>query len=410
MPSKLLTDPFIRNYPTPSKRVEIFDSQVTGLAVRITMKGVKTFVLRYYTPENRNMNRFTIGKFPAISLAEARKLAKDFLLGVQSGNDPMNDKRTKQAEAAKQAARITFDTLCTQFLHDHVSKLRFNTRNDYSSRINKHIRPALKSKLIENFTRQDARRLLAVYADNNQPVQANRIHAILSKMLNFAVEEGYIRANPMLGLPKLGREKSRERAYDNAEIASLWDAFEKQDTIHGTYLKVLLMTAQRRGEVVKMKWEHIDFGTGVWNIPAENTKNKVEHYIPLQPLALDMIESLKPLTGEQAFVFNSMRVDNTPIAGFTKLIMRIKKMTSIKDFRLHDLRRTVATNLAKDGVPIHVLKKILNHTEGKKQDITSVYNRYDYMDEKRTALINWSRNLMGIVNGSTGEAKIYSIG
>ena len=400
------TDSFIKSLPAPEKQTEMFDASLEKFGLRLYPTGTKTFFIAYHSSQKGNVQKFNIGKYPTITLYEARKRARDLIAKLQMGIDPVYEKQKNKLEALKATQRITFDELCTQFIRDHVSKLRQHSQNDYISRINKHIRPAFSTILVEDFTRRDARRFIGEFVDNNQPVHGNRIHAVLAKMLNFAVEYEYIKVNPIIGLRKMGKETSRDRYYSPDEITALWSAFESEgDPVHGL-LKILLLTGQRRGEVSKMKWTDIDFTNNVWTIPASNTKNKIEHYIPLVPDAVGIIKSLYPLTGEQEFVFNSLKVDNTIISGFSKISTRICKKSGISDFRFHDLRRTVATYIAKDGTPKHVLKKILNHTEGKREDITNVYDRYDYMDEKRTALLNWERTLKAIITGEQIGAKI----
>lgn len=404
-----LTDKLLRSLKAPEKTTEIYDTVVSSFGIRLQPGGSKAFFIAYWSKEVDNARKFTIGKFPAMPLTEARKVARDCFADIQKGIDPLHEKRKKQAENAKEADNITFDTLCDLFIDMHVSKLRKGTQADYTSRINLHIRPVLKNKKVEQFSRRDARNLLFPYVDNGQGVHANRIHAVLSKMLNFAVDAGYIAVNPIIGMQKMGTEKSRQRHYTESEIQALWQAFATEaEPIH-YFLKVLFLTGQRRGETAKMKWNDIDFSTGVWTIPAENTKNKKEHFIPLPPLAIELIEKLKPLNSDHDYVFNSLIKANTPINAHSKITKRISKVSGVNSFRIHDIRRTVATLLAKEGTPRHVLKKILNHTEGERADITSVYDRYDYLDEKRQALMGLERSIQLITTGETAPAKVYKI-
>lgn len=406
MPTKRLSDQHLRNIQPQKKRYELFDQHVKGLGIRVSPGGSKTFFISYHSPIDDNSRRFTLGKFPALSLSEARKQAKRLFIDIAQGNDPGKEKR-KREQAEKQ--KIDFNLLADQFLLEHVVHLKPNTQKVYKSIIERHIKQALGKIEVQDFTRQDARRYLKTFADKDQPVHGNRVHANLSKMLNFAVDEGYIKANPMNGLPKLGKESSRERAYSNIEIKKLWEGFESEYSVTNAFLKMLMLLAQRRGETAHMKWSDIDLNKKLWTIPATDTKNNMEHTVPLNDVSIGLIGQLKPITGSQTYVFNSLYKDNTPINSFTKLANRIKKRSGIEDFRIHDLRRTVATQLAKDGVPQEVLKKILNHTTGMKQDITSVYNRYDYLEEKRTALNNWERILKQIISGENQDCTIRSI-
>jgi len=403
------TDSFIKSLPAPDKQTEIFDASLEKFGLRLYPSGTKTFFIAYHSAIKGNVQKFNIGKYPTVTLYDARKRAREIIAKLQLGIDPVYEKQKNKLEALKASQRITFNELCALFIKHHVSKLRKHTQNDYISKVNKHIIPTFGNMIVEDFTRRDARLFIGEFIDNNQPVHGNRIHAVLAKMLNFAVEHEYIKINPIAGLKKMGNEKSRDRYYTPEEIKALWSTFEKQGEPIAGLLKMLLLTGQRRGETSKMKWTDIDFNSNVWTIPASNTKNKIEHHVPLTHEAIEIIKKLHPLTGEQSFVFNSTIRQNTALNGFSKISTQICKESGISDFRFHDLRRTIATYIAKDGTPRQVLKKILNHTEGKKEDITNVYDRYEYMDEKRTALMNWERTLKSIITGEQIGAKITQL-
>lgn len=406
MPAIKLNDKYLRNLKAKEKRIYVYDSLITGLGVRITPAGVKTFFISFYSVEKGYNKRFTLGKFPALGIADARNRAAALLADAKRGIDPGEQKRKREQ---KRREAVTFKVLAKSFIADYLPKLKPSTQGVYKSHISTHIVPKLGRKELKDFTRQDARRFLKTYAEAGQAVHGNRIHATLSKMLNYAVDEGHIQGNPVLGLAKLSNEQSRERAYNRDEIKALWEAFEAEAANVAPLLKMLMLTGQRRGETARMKWADVNPQKGVWIIPRSETKNKQEHTVPLTPMAMDLLAELKPLTGEQPYVFNSLHKEATHVNSFSKLTIRIQKRSGVSDFRIHDIRRTVATQLAEDGTPQQVLKKILNHSAGARQDVTAIYNRYDYLEEKKTALLNWQRILSGIIAGEDAECNVRTL-
>jgi integrase len=160
--------------------------------------------------------------------------------------------------------------------------------------------------------------------------------------------------------------------------------------VSGAFIQTLLLTAQRRDEVSTMRWQDIDLEARVWTLPRENTKADRAHEIPLAPLAIEVLTAL-PRTGE--FVFSSTRGER-PITGFSKLKAHTDQLAAFSDWRLHDLRRTAGTGMARLGIAVSTISRVLNHQEG---GVTKIYNRYSYLDEKRHALETWARRVESLV-------------
>jgi integrase len=168
-------------------------------------------------------------------------------------------------------------------------------------------------------------------------------------------------------------------------------------------LKMLLICGQRAGETRLAEWKHIDKNF-IWRIPAENTKANREQNLPLPSLAVNILEELRKETGQSDYIFASSREKNAPISWLQNAAKRVRDNCSVDDFRLHDLRRTVASNLAKLGYDRTVIGKILNH-KGLAGDsmVTAVYDRYDYMDQKSEALKEWGDCLFKILKEKENE-------
>ena len=400
---KELTDPFIKAMPKPEKRIEIPDGAKPGLFLRVTPSGHKSFVYRYRS--GSEIKRYTIGSYSNVSLSDARKEVKRIHRDLKMGIDPIVQKnRITQKQ-------LTFRELAELFQKEHFKKLKESTRRDYKSRINKHLVPEFGRMAIEDIQRGHIKRFLMPFAED-QPSHANRMQSILSKIFSFAVNEEFTNNHPLKKMPKFGNEIKRERWYNKEEVKALWKAFEERPQPLQSLLKVLLLTGQRLGETSRMKWEDIDTGRAIWIIPESETKAGRMHAVPVAGGFKDILEALHPLTGHTDYVFASPFDNSKPLTYFKPAMEDIRKCEEApKDFRIHDLRRTAATYMAEIGTDRTTLGKLLNH-KGLAGDshVTSIYDRHDYMEEKRRALIRWDSYLQQIITGEKSKSKVFKIG
>ncbi len=223
--------------------------------------------------------------------------------------------------------------------------------------------------------------------------EANRTHAQLRKMFNWALARDLVEKNPVAGLPRPAQERRRQHVLREDEIVRFWEALERESPAVAASLKLRLYTAQRGGEVLTMRWEDIELSTGWWTIPGERSKNDLSHRVFLVAAA----RALLPARGDSPWVFPN-RDGTGPMPSTQKSIERVRKRAGI-ELRGHDLRRTAASHMASIGVPRLVLAKILNHVE---RGVTAVYDRYSYDREKREALETWARHLHEILGPSCG--------
>lgn len=394
MPIIKLTHLFVTNPPLPEKpggRVEYYDTIVEGLVLRVTSTGYKSYNLRY----GEEGTRFTIGQADDISLADARDFARDLKYKIRLGEDPQADKvKKRRTPKAK-----TVGDLADLFIKRHLPNLKETTSKDYERRINNFILPKLGKFEINEVERYHVIELLEDIAegDNPAPVQSNRVRAILSSMYSFGLNRGLANTNPVQLVKPLGKENTRKRVYERHEIKILWDTFETINEPFKSLFKMLLICGQRAGETRLMRWDQIE--NGVWTIPIENTKAKRAQVLPLPPIALKVLEERKASLQNSEYVFASPMNPAEPIAWLQKVAGEVRVQSEIPDFRLHDLRRTVATYMAELGVDRTTLGKVLNH-KGLAGDhqVTAVYDRHDYIDEKKEALLNWNNKLTEITH------------
>lgn len=377
------------------------DTLIKGLAIRITKTGKKTFSYRYKIKDKGK--RYTIGDFPTVSLAQARSRAEELYVLAKQEIDPQREKMEK-----RNSQDLTIRELASLFMKHHFPKLRESTSTDYRRRIENTILPALGDINVKELNRIEIIRFLDEVSEN-APSQHRKFRALLSSMYSFAIGSALCEFNPVSSIRKGPKTKRRERYYSESEVKELWKAFEEEVEPFSSLFKILLLTGQRRGETMRMKW--VDIKENVWVIPADQTKAGRSHHLPLSTMAIKLLDEIKALTGDSDYVFESPRCNNQPLNSSTQNASnRIKKKTSVKDFRLHDLRRTAATHMAKLGVERTVLGKVLNH-KGLSGDnsVTAIYDRFDYMDEKRIALQRWSDHLYAILNPNRQKAKIYKL-
>jgi integrase len=392
MPTMRLTDRTIAGLTTPTRR-EFFDLALPGFGVRVTPDGRKSFVLLYRT--NRKLRRLTIGTYPTITLSKARELAEAALRKATIGRDP--------AAERQQMREHTVGALAALYLEQHAKRKKRSWRDDA-----RMIRQELKtwaSRPVASLRRADVRELLERLVERGAPTLANRVLALVRKMLNFALDQEWVEANVAAKMPRPAVEHSRTRVLAPDELGTVWawlerwppdEADDRARThwrLNRAALKLRLITAQRGGEVISMRWADLDLKGGWWTIPASVTKNALPHRVPLTSMARAILSELRsqaPETAEHVF------------AGIRGTTHRHRVLDGLKvtDLRPHDFRRTAASMMAAGGVSRLTISKILNHVE---TGVTAVYDRHSYDPEKRAALEWWAAKLQAILENNDGS-------
>jgi integrase len=299
--------------------------------------------------------------------------------------------------------------------------------------IDKDLRPAWKSKRAHDVMRRDVIRLLDNIVDRGAPIQANRTLALIRKIYNWGIGRDLVESNPCTQIKAPGTEKQRDRVLSEIEIKALWEAFEAEGKAIEPMFKLRLITAQRGGEIESMRWQDINLASGWWTIPAEYSKNKLSHRVPLSDMAIHILlahkkamdTDLKKIkhkvqkSGKAEDMGNHERKKEKyskwlfpspvykckgPISNVQKAAQRVNEYSRVDDFKLHDLRRTAASYMTGMGILRLVVSKILNHVE---QGVTRVYDRHSYDNEKRVALDKWARRLQTILTGE--KAKVVKL-
>lgn len=404
MPKLKLDHQTIHGLNKPETPTAFYDTVESGLTLRLSKAGSKTFAYRYRF--NGKNKRYTIGKFPAISLSEARKKVQKLKVQVNEGIDPNAEKHRKRYECNS----TTFEDVVRDYKMRHLPTLREKTRNEYERIIDKELLPKLGQFELTKIYKNQIMELLdeIAYGKNPHPTMANRVRARLSGIFSFAQERGLIEVNTVDLVPKYkSGERRRERFYSDEEIIELWTFFEDWNEPIQSALKMLLICGQRKSETLSMRFDEIR--DGIWTIPGSKTKNGYANVVPLPNLALEIISEMKDNSNGNIYVFESPKDHQQPISWLGRATKHIKVQSSVKDFRMHDLRRTVATNLAKLGVSREIAERLRNHRKASGEaGLEGIYNRYDYMKEKREAMNTWNLRLNKIISGEL-EAIITKI-
>jgi len=404
-----LTDAYLRRMPRPPRRIELRDSIVTGLVLRAGPSGAKTWGVRYRARGRAAV--LTLGPYrtegsgaDGLTLAEARARARATMNEVRSGGDP---------QAAKIEARNapTVAEMAEAFLADgrsvrsHRRAWRESTRAERERLIRREIVPAIGRKRPEDVTKADLRNLSEAIA-KRAPILANRVLAVCHTLFRWAVQTDRLGALP--AFPQRPRsESTRDRVLSEDELRRVWGAMADEPGIVGRAFALLLLTAQRKSEVLRMRWADLTQEGHVWwwTIPADVAKNGRAHRVPLVAAVLDVLDGLRVLAGDSPWVFPSAEAER-PIRYVQKAADRLWSRSRVEAATLHDLRRTAATLMARSGVSRFVVGRVLNHTE---TGVTAIYDRHEYDSEKRTALETWARTLHAIATGAHRTADVVPL-
>lgn len=368
-----------------------WDRKNPGFGVRVTPRGIKTFVFKY-TSDGRS-RWITYGQFPALSLADARKKYLVDKGAVANGADPG---RTKQEDKHQRITNPTGKELVKLFCEGYT-KPRPSTMAEYKRTLEVDFVPALGSLKSADINRRDIRNLIFKKA-KTAPVAANRLLAAIGVMFTWAIKEEYLDASPCVLIDKPHQEKSRDRVLNNQEIASLM-AWSHPSTTN-ILLKLILLTVKRPGEWRLAKWQHVDFKKQTFFVPAENSKNRHEYLTPLPPSSIKL---LKKLPTHSEYIFPGPKTDEPMTkTGVCRFMARHYADMKIEKATPHDLRRTAVTNLAELGTPFHVIKKLEGHKDG---SVEAIYNRYDYQPEMKSAL----RKLENKILTKPAQGKVVSL-
>ena len=407
MPRTHLTATVVERMKPPKKgRLEYADNVLPGLSLRVTENGSKSWSLHYRvageggeTEGGRQLKgklkRMTLGRYPLVDLTQAREKARTALELADAGVDPVHARR-HDITARREAKANTVGAVAAAFIERYRKRRnKPQTWREGKSVLDRLVLPHWSGRPIADIHRRDVIDLLDYILDHHRPHAANKALKEIRKLFNWAVERELVEASPAVHVNLPTKEHHRDRVLTEDEIVAVWQACAHLGFPFGALIRMLLVTGQRRNEVAHMRWSDLDLENRAWTVPREVTKSDRAHQMPLSTLAVEVLESLPRFNGHYVFSTTS---GEKPVSGFSRAKRRVDALSGANNWRLHDLRRTAASGMAKLGTPINVLSKVLNHVSAAGQGgVTAIYNRYGYEAEKRQALEAWSRHLSDLV-------------
>lgn len=375
--------------------------------MKVTRSGRKVYVVQYrmggrgFPTKRRTIGADGSPWTPLTARAEAERV----LHMVGLGQDPA----VAEQEKERQQLHGRFEQLAEHFLADSQRNWAPRTYINRKSDIERWLLPVLGKKTLCSITRRDITAVLDRIPDG-RPALPRNVFVLMRTIFNWALGRGDIEKSPTLGMKVPRAAPERHHILADDELVVVAATAPKLGPVWGNLVHMLILTGQRLREVAHIEWSELDRVGRIWQIPRSRTKNGRDHVVPLNRAALATLDAIAGVEADDeeerkwprsGFVFS--HVPGTPVSGFSKVKARLDAMLAattdpvVRPWRLHDLRRTVATNMQRLGVRFEVTEAILNHVSVTQAGVASVYQRHDWLDEKRAALDAWGDKLVAMV-------------
>ncbi len=406
--------------PAGAKDALRFDADLPGFGLRITAAGSKVFIAQYSTATGKR--RVKLGTFGALTVEEARRAAKSVLGAAAGGADPFAANKAKaEAERREQAAAaFTFGKLVEEWGAAREGQRRPSYIREAKACMTRNL-PAWNEMPARDVTKNIAVPALNALRTKKGAVAANRTLAYARAAYSWALSQDKVPTNPLRDIARPGREESRERVLTADELGIIWRGAESLTAVRAAFVRVLMLTMGRRDEIASMAWHELDSPTDptVWTVPRERTKNRRAHIVHLSAPARSIIAGLPRIKGNQHVFAGEGK---GPIGGFStikaKIVVAIAKEAAgdssahrqeVADWRFHDFRRAGVTALAGMGFAPHVCDRLLNHITGSIQGVAAVYQRAEFLPERRRALDAWATLITTPVEGEAVAGNVVPI-
>ena len=391
MPARTLTDVQVRAVKAgPDERLVIYDAKARGLCLRVTAR-TRSWSFIYRPMGAKKQKRYTIGDYPAWSLAAAREKALMLRRMVQDGGDPV-----LQMKIRREA--LTLSRMAERFITQ--SRGRMRSSDTYEALLRRDVLPLIGDRHAGEITRAEIGNLLDKIA-TRAPVVSNRVHTVLSSLYSWAVSEGLVLSHPVHGLRKRHDEVARDRVLADDEIRRFWKATETMAPAWRDVLRLILLTAQRSGECAGIQAEEVDLRSALWVLPPERVKNGHRHIVPLVGEALAIVRRLTDGTGQTGPLILSPRRHEINSLDVAKAVQRFRhQLFGDAPAKAHDIRRTAATLMGRLEIDQMTIARVLNHAGTTRATVTgSTYDRHTYEPQMRRALEALDGEIRHILTG-----------
>jgi integrase len=383
MPRLKLTKSAIDVLPTPAKDVVYWDSGCPGFGVKITPKGRKVFIVLYRSGgTGSRLRKYTIGPYGRVTLHQARAAALKIFAARTEGRDPAAEKQ----QARRRLVVDRVEDVVELFITEHVSKTR--SAREISRLLRREVNPRWGTRSVHEIGKRQIIELVTEVAAGGTPSAANKLLKVVKAFLGWCVGRAILDVSPANGLAAPARERARDRLLEDDELARILRAARQMDGPYDGIVALLALTGQRREEVAQLTWDEVDLASHTWTLPASRTKNGKPHIVHLSKEAIVVLMRV-PKLGKFVFSLSGTK----PFQSFSAAKHKLDKLSGVSDWRLHDLRRTCVSGMARLGVPPHVADKVLNHQSGTISGVAAVYQRHEFLAERKDALERWSAHL-----------------
>jgi len=367
---KSLTELVVRKAKATKQRYDIFDGAFRGLGLRVATSGTKSWFIMKRV--NGKMTRATIGRFPEMSLTDAREAALPA------------SKKMLEGKALEKKDTDLFSYVVADWLERDQKKNK--TYKQVENAINKYALPKFGGMRVQQVKKSDVFKIIDKI-HNTSPVSANRNLAYLKRFFNWCLERDLIEVNPAITIKSLSKEMSRDRVLQLDELKALWTASKSISYPFGPLLRLLILTGQRFREVSEASWNEFSLKDSKWYLPATRTKNGRAHVVHLSKATKKVLKTI-PKFDEQKLIFSTN--GRTPVSGISKFKKRLDNASQVSEWRFHDLRRSFAT-ISCDTLNIEpkVIDALLNHLTGVTTGVAAVYQRAEYTEQRKEALEKW---------------------
>jgi integrase len=395
-----------------------WDDELAGFGLKVTPAGRKVYLLQYRTGGRGSpTKRYTIGAHGIWTPAKAREEAERLLAEANKGVDV----HAAKVERNRVSNDLAFSEYADRFLRDYV-KHEWTASYEFAEGILRlHVKPVLKARPLPSITKAHVTAIFDKLPAGKAALRRN-VYAVVRRLFRWAVGRGDIERSPLEGFEApAAAAAARDRVLDDEELRLVWNASGELIKPFCALYRLLILTGQRREEVGALPWTELDRQAALWRLPAARAKNGKASDIHLSAHTVAALDAVAG--GEKwprrGFVLTT--TGDTPISGYSKAkarldgeMLRIARKAgqdagenpedvSIQRWRVHDLRRTLATGMQRLGVRFEVTEAILNHVSGARSGVAGVYQRHDWKDEKRAALDAWGEHVRRVLDGTAAD-------
>jgi integrase len=395
MPRIRLTKSAIDALPTPKSDVVYWDAGCPGFGVKVTPKGRKVFIVLYRTGgAGSKLRKYTIGPYGRVTLHQARVAAQKVFAAKLEGRDPAAEKRA----ARRRIVADRVEDLLESFILQRLSQNR--SGGEISRLLRREIGRAWAGRSIHEISKRDVVEVVAGIEERGAPIAANKALKSIKTFLRWWVGRAVLTQSPAESVPLPAKEVARDRVLDDQELTRVILAARQMGGPYGGIVELLALTGQRREEVARLSREELNLTQRVWTIPKSRTKNAKAHVVHLSDQSVDV---LNRASQRGPLVFSPLGIK--PFQKFSKGKRLLDQLSGVTGWRLHDLRRTCVSGMARLGVAPHVADKVLNHQAGTISGVAAVYQRHEFLAERREALERWGSHVAQMVAEGSDELR-----